>query len=157
MIGVEFATCFAALGTKVTLLEKQEGVFAGNRRGSAKGDFETFKEAGNRFRFQSQIIKIEKADQGLLITYDTGEKKEQLSCEVILVAAGRRLNLEDFTQLSLKTKNHAVCVDEFMQTSEKDVYAAGDITGGPLLAHFAYAQGRVAAENALGKRVHLIP
>ena len=157
VIGVEFATCFAALGTKVTLLEKQKEFLPETGEEAPKEILKHLKRLGIGFRFQSQIIKIEKGDQGLSITYDTGEKKEQLSCEVILVAAGRRLNLEDFTQLSLKTKNHAVCVDEFMQTSEKDVYAAGDITGGPLLAHFAYAQGRVAAENALGKKSTLDP
>jgi dihydrolipoamide dehydrogenase len=48
--------------------------------------------------------------------------------------------------------NGSVAVNEFMETSIKGVYAAGDITGGSLLAHLSYMEGKVAAENAMGQR-----
>jgi dihydrolipoamide dehydrogenase len=68
------------------------------------------------------------------------------------VATGRALNTDTLGALGLAMNNGAVAVNEFMETSVKGVFAAGDITGGRLLAHLSYMEGKVAAENAMGQR-----
>jgi dihydrolipoamide dehydrogenase len=56
----------------------------------------------------------------------------------------------DIEAMGILIENKAICVNENMETSMKGIYAAGDVIGGKLLAHLSFAEGRVAAENALG-------
>jgi dihydrolipoamide dehydrogenase len=84
------------------------------------------------------------------VAYSAGGKSSIQVCEKVLVAVGRKLNSDIFQNLPLHIKKGAIVTDENMETNIKGVYAAGDITGGKLLAHLAFMEGKTAAENALG-------
>lgn len=130
VMGVEFATIFSELGVKVTLIEAQERILPAE-------DPETS-------LFLTQILKR----KGVKIKCQTSEfEKDSLT----LTTIGRKLNTEAFADLSLVKKREALKVDQRMQTSMANIYAVGDITGPPLLAHTAIAEGKVAAQNACGK------
>lgn len=152
VIGLEFASIFAASGVKITLLEALEHPLP-DVDAEAVGELvKSIKRQGITLKAGAKVISIEKSEGKLSVTYIINEKEKAATGEYVLVAVGRKMNTEAFRALPIQMVNGAVQVDQYMETSVKDIYAAGDIVGGKLLAHLAYAQGRAAAENALGER-----
>ena len=150
-IGLEFASMFAAVGVKTVVLEALDRPIPNADEETVNELIKLLKRQGISFKFSSHVVKIEKDCEALSVTYESAGKTATVSGNNVLVAAGRKLNAECFQSLSLEMRNGAVLVDDHMETSVQGVYAAGDIVGGKLLAHLAYAEGRTAAENALGQ------
>jgi dihydrolipoamide dehydrogenase len=150
VIGLEFASMLAVLGVKITVIELQDRILPEQDSEVADELLKLMKRQGITFRLSASVTEIQKAESNLLVTYQTGEKTSTLSCEKVLVAVGRKLNSDMFHNLPLQIEKGAVVVDDSMETNIKGVYAAGDLIGGKLLAHLAFMEGRVAAENALG-------
>jgi len=150
-IGVEFATLFNSLGSRVTVVELKETMLPGEDIDVTAELEKIMKRQGVKFKLNSNIKEIRKT-QNALETLIEGEDNPILS-EKVLVAAGRKLNSlsPDIISLGVSTSKGAIQVNEHMETNVSGVYAAGDVIGGKLLAHLAFAEGRVAAENALGK------
>ena len=150
-IGLEFASMFNHVGTKVTVVEVQEMVLPREDRELAEELCKALKRQGITFKLGGQVLEIKKAESGLEVVIQRRGKISSLMTDKILVSVGRKLNVsDDIGALGIHIKDGAVVVNENMQTNIEDVYAAGDIVGGKLLAHLAFAQGRKAAENALG-------
>jgi len=150
VIGLEFANMLSAAGVKVTVIELMDGILPGEDCEVAEELLKTMKRQGITFKLSASVTKIEKTGGGLAVSYTMGEKATVQPCGKVLVAVGRRLNAEAFQSLSLKVEKGALVVDESMETNIKGVYAAGDIIGGKMLAHLAFMEGKVAAENAMG-------
>jgi dihydrolipoamide dehydrogenase len=150
VIGMEFATLFSSMGTRVTVVELKDTILPGEDQEVTAALFKIMKRQGVKFKLSSRIEEILKSPDGLG-TVIAGEENPVLS-EKILVAAGRKLNSlsGDIISLGVSILKDAIKVDEHMETSVKGVYAAGDVIGGQLLAHLAFAEGRIAAENAMG-------
>jgi len=152
VIGLEFASMFAAMGVKITVIELMDRILPEEDAEIASELLKIMKRQGISIKLSANVKEIQKTEDGLAVTYSVGEKELVQSCEKVLVAVGRKLNTDSFQNLPLHIENNAIVVNESMETSIKGVYAAGDIIGGKLLAHLAFMEGKTAAQNALGIR-----
>ncbi len=151
-IGLEFATMFNYAGSKVTVIEFMDNILPSEDKEITNELIKSMKRQGIKFRLSTKVIDIKETEYGLTIhTNENGKEKFEES-EKVLVAVGRMINSisKDIVELGVKTEKGKIIVNENMETNIKNVYAAGDVIGGKLLAHLAYAEGRVAAKNALG-------
>ncbi len=151
-IGLEFATIFNKFGSVVTVVEIENRILP-REDGEIAGELlKIMKRKGVRFWLGSRVREIVEGDDGLTVTVEADGTKT-VTVQKVLVAAGRKLNIfsDDLLALGLRMENGRIVVNEHMETSMDGVYAAGDVVGGKLLAHLAFAEGRIAAQNALGQ------
>ena len=151
-IGLEFAAMLSNAGAKVTVVELTDRILPTEDGEIAAELHKIMRRKGIGFKLSASVTEIEKVGGQLSVAFLLNGKENTAAADKILVATGRRLNTDAFAVLSLEMKNGAVVVNDKMETSVYDVYAAGDVVGGKLLAHLAFMEGRVAAENALGHK-----
>jgi dihydrolipoamide dehydrogenase len=159
VIGLEFATVYTRFGAKVLVVEAMPNILTGTDLEISKTLGRILKKQGIEIALSTKVETIEKvADQKVKATFNgeyTSNKPETREFDMVLVAVGRRpvtdtLNLE---AAGLKTNDKGfIDVDAQRKTSVDGIYAIGDITGGPLLAHKAMKEGVVAAEVIAGDR-----
>jgi len=151
-IGLEFATIFKAAGARVTVVEVRENILPREDGEITSELFKIMKRQGISFKLSARVREIRERDGELEVVVEEKDKETSLKTKMVLVAVGRKLRTDapDMAALGVKMENGAIRVDDKMETSIKGVYAAGDVVGGKLLAHLAFAEGRVAARNALG-------
>lgn len=156
-IGMEFATLYNSLGSKVTVVELQERIIPDEDQEITAELLKIMKRQGIKFKLAAKVLGISKAPNGLETHIQFEGKEESLLTEKVLVAVGRKLEgvSPDITALGLEVTKGAIQVNQRMATNVAGVYAAGDVIGGSLLAHLAFAEGRVAAENAMGMQSKL--
>ncbi|MFZ7131538.1 MAG: dihydrolipoyl dehydrogenase [Eubacteriales bacterium] len=153
VIGCEFATIFSSFGSKVTIIEmlprlipNMDGEIASTLTGS-------FTKSGIKVMTESKVEKVENKGDQYIVTV-SGNKELQIKADKVLVSIGRKVNLEGLENSGIEI-DKLIKVDEYLQTSNKNIYAIGDVTGKIQLAHVASAQGIKAAENAMGHRVKM--
>lgn len=147
-VGVELASIMAAFGSSVTLVEIQDCILPGEDREMAELLQKMLKRRKIKVLTGTSASDISGPGEQLKVTLTSGQT---LEVENILLAAGRVPNTEDIGLENLGlTAGGPVAVDNRMATVVPGVYAAGDLVGGWLLAHVAFAEGIVAAENAMG-------
>lgn len=153
-IGLEFATWFHSLGSKVTVVEMMDSILPVEDKEVTDELYKIMKRQGIRFILGTKVKEIRKAENDLETEIETNGKTTDIQSEKVLLAVGRKLNSisPDIVSLGVSVIKGAIVVNEHMETSVPSVYAAGDIVGGRLLAHLAFAQGKVAAENTLGMK-----
>lgn len=152
VIGLEFATMFNEAGSKVTIVELQDRIAPNEDAEIAAELLKSMKRKGITFKLSACVNEIVKVNESLTVFYTQNGNNSSLECDKVLVAIGRRLNTDAFKNLDILMEKGAIAVNDNMETNIEDVYAAGDITGGKLLAHLAFMEGRVAAENAMGMK-----
>lgn len=131
-IGCEFASLFSTLGSKVTMVEKMPQLIPGLDNEVARKIELIFKK------------------RGILVNTNTDATTVDLkNYSLILVCVGRVPRLEGLglETIGVKLEKGKILVNEYLKTNIDNIYAAGDCTGGAMLAHFAAYQGRIAAEN----------
>jgi len=131
-IGLEFAFIFAELGTKVTICEALP-------KAMPMADEEI-----------TNILMQTLKKKGIEMLLNT-KRSAPSGMDITLVAVGRKPNTDSFKEAGVELKGKFVKTNNKMETNLGGVYAAGDITGISMQSHVAYAQGKVAAENACGK------
>lgn len=147
-IGVEMASIMAELGSTVTLLEMEGRILPREDAEMAAYLTRMLKRQKVKIITGVSVTEVESGDQVRLALSDG----RTLEGEAVLVAAGRKPNIEEIglEETGLGPEGGSLAVNERMETAVAGIYAAGDITGGWLLAHVAFAEGIVAAENAAG-------
>jgi dihydrolipoamide dehydrogenase len=151
VIGVEFAALFHALGSRVTVIEMLPTLLAGQTEPTiAKRLQALFRRRGIQVLTGSPVQGIEPAEAGQLAVQFGGPKGGLATGQWVLIAAGRWPHAQGLEAPDLRRQGRSMWVDEHLATSLPDVYAIGDLIPGPMLAHVAMVEGRVAAENALG-------
>jgi dihydrolipoamide dehydrogenase len=148
VIGCEFASLFSILGVEVTIVELMPQLLPQEDKEIAKKLESIFKKKG---------IKINTNTDAKAINLD--------NYDLVLLCVGRipELGNLDFKKIGVKTDKNRIVTNEYMNTNIPNIYAAGDCTGGKLLAHFAAHQGAVAARNIAQSNVarqiepHLVP
>jgi dihydrolipoamide dehydrogenase len=152
-IGLEFGSVFAALGSKVTVLEMMPQILPNEDPEIAQALEKVLKGMKLEILTQAQVSEIREGAEGRLsVLTKTKDGDKAFDGEYVLMAAGRKPNVEGLglEQIGIRFSKKGVEVNDKMETNLPGVYAIGDVTGKWLLAHFASAQGEVAAENALG-------
>jgi dihydrolipoamide dehydrogenase len=150
-IGVEFASIFTELGSKVTIVEMMDRLLPGEDRDLSLQLERSFKRRKSRVITSHKVEEVMDEGDKVRVILSQGEEVE---VSKILVCTGRIPNIEGIglEGIGVSTSTGWVSVNEKMETNIPGVYAAGDLIGPPLLAHVAFAEGIVAAENALGAK-----
>lgn len=154
-VGVEFASFYADLGTKVTVLEYLPAIVPLEDREVSALLERSFTKRGIRVmtnaRFDPAAVKVE-ADDVVVTVGPEGGATEEIRAEVMLVATGRAANVEEIglETTRVEVERGIIKVDDQMRTREPHVYAVGDIVGGLWLAHTAAHEGIVAAHAIAG-------
>ncbi len=145
-IGLEMGTVWNRLGSKVTVLEYLDRILPGTDAEIAQEAQKIFRKQGLEFRLGSRVTGASVKGQTCRVEC---ENAEPLECDRVLVATGRAPNTErlGLEEVGVRTDDKGfIPVDETFQTSVKNVYAIGDVIGGPLLAHKAEEEGVACVE-----------
>ncbi|MDH4266016.1 MAG: dihydrolipoyl dehydrogenase [Deltaproteobacteria bacterium] len=157
-IGLEFGTIFAALGSKVTILEMMDQILPSEDPEVASALEKSLRRFKIRTLTNCRVKEISEGSKGKRkVVATTGEDEKVFEAQYILMAVGRKANREGLglAAAGVQCNPNGIVVNERMETNVPGIYAIGDVTGQWLLAHFAMAQGLVAAENALGHEARL--
>lgn len=146
VIGVEFATIFNSLGSKVTIIEMQDTIITPMDDEIITAYTKQLKDDGVEVLTKAQVKNIGTKD----VTYEQNGKEVKVAADLVLIAVGIGPNTGALSKLNLEMKGRGVKVNGKMETSVKGVYAIGDVTGEHMLAHVASAEGIIAVENILG-------
>ncbi|MFN8665904.1 MAG: mercury(II) reductase [Gemmatimonadaceae bacterium] len=155
-VGAELGQTFARFGVKVAIVQRGPHLLPGEDPEIAKALHEAFAAEGIEVHTSTEAVRVERVGEGdgdeVVVHVRQGGREGQLRAQRVLVAAGRRPNIRDLgledVGVALSPTGH-VQVDTSLRTANPDVYAAGDVTGGPAYVYVAAAGGRVAAANAL--------
>ncbi len=154
IIGVEIASVYQRLGSKVTIVEMLDHICPGVDPLLAKTLFQSLKKQGLEFHLEAKVKAIQKNSSQLTIEVEKENKTLKFEADAVLVCVGRRpytkgLNLEKIG-VTLDQKG-LIQVDDAFQTTQKNIYAIGDVIAGPGLAHRASEEGVVLANHLAGK------
>lgn len=149
VIGIEFASFFNSMGTKVAVIEMQPEILGVMDKETSAMLRTDYTKKGVEFHLNSKVIEV--TTKGVII--EQGGKEEVIEADKILVSVGRKAITGGFglENLNIETKKNGVEVNQYMQTNHPQVYAAGDITGYSMLAHTAIREGEIAIGHILGK------
>jgi len=151
-VGVEFARFYAAFGVSVTIVEMMDQCIPGSDSEMARALQKSLERAGIEILLGSKVVKLESVKRGIQVQLEDGKS---LKAGQVLVAIGRKLNLEgiglDEIGVERDESGRFLKTSKQMQTSVQGVFAAGDITGGYLLAHKASAEALTAVSSLAGK------
>jgi dihydrolipoyl dehydrogenase len=149
VIGCEFAAVFARLGSQVTVVEMLDQLLPGEDRRTGRTLQQAFKRAGIEAVVKNAVEAVSATGDGLSLRLADGR---EVPADIALVSVGRRPVSRGmgFEEAGVAIGDGGfVTVDETLRTTLDGVFAAGDVAGPPLLAHWAYHEGAVAAENAV--------
>ncbi len=155
VIGCEFASIFHRFGSEVTIVELLPTLIPQEDADAAKELAKQFGRHGIALHLAKQCTKVEDTDSGLVVHFGEGETVE---CDLMLVSVGRAPSVEG---LGLETAGvqfdrTGIGTDDHRRTSVPHIYAVGDCAGHWQLAHTAFREGEVAAENAMGHEATIV-
>ena len=154
VIGLELACAFAAYGTEVTIIEMLPEIMGREEKAAVKLILRSMEALGITIKTGARMLRIEQSGPLLKAVYETEGGEESVSCEQVLMAAGRKAHLPgiDSRQLGLELdEKKCVKIDVRQRTNLEGIYAIGDVAGGLQLAHAAYAEGERALADILGE------
>jgi dihydrolipoamide dehydrogenase len=149
VIGLEFATIFSNLGSKVTIVELMDRILAGMDP-DISAELTRLMEANGVTILAGHEVKAIENGVIQVTSAETGETLE-IESKAILIAVGRQavINQTMLEKLNVEYTRHGVTVNDYMQTTCENVWAIGDATGKSILAHVGIQQGLVCAENVM--------
>ena len=149
VIGMEFASFYNSLGTKVTIIEMLPEILGGIDFELSAMLREIYTKKGIEFHLQAKVVKVE----GNSVFFEKDGQTVTVDGEKILVSVGRRAVTKGFglENLQVELDRGGIKTDEKMRTNVPNVFAAGDVTGFSLLAHTAMREGEVVVNNLSGR------
>jgi len=160
-IGLELGSVYAALGTKVSVVEVLDGLLPGADRDMVMFLQKRLQVSFDKIMLQSKVVEIKDVKEGLAVKIQgkDGSVTEQVY-DYVLMSIGRKpetrgLGLEN-TRVKVNERGWII-VDETLKTNDTNIFAIGDIVGEPMLAHKASHEGRVAVETIAGHKVAFEP
>ena len=153
-IGIEFATFYKNMGAEVTILEMQEYILPVEDKEISLTAKKMFEKQGMKIFTKAFAKSVEKLKGQVILTFEHDGKIHKIQADRIIMAVGIVPNTENLgienTKITLE-KGHIV-TNEFLETTEKGIYAIGDVVHGPWLAHKASHEAVIAAEKIAGKK-----
>jgi dihydrolipoamide dehydrogenase len=150
IIGCEFASIFRRFGSEVTIIEMLPTLIPQEDADAAKELAKQFGKRGIALHLEKQCTGVEDTGEGLRVSFGDGET---VDCDLMLVSVGRGPRVEGLGLEEIGVefdKGTGIAADERRRTTVGHIYAAGDCAGYWQLAHTAFREGEVAAENACG-------
>ena len=151
-IGVEFASIYNSLGSKVTIVEMMDHLLPELDRSLGESLFKFLTEEGISIYLKAKVFAIQGAGYDNKVSIEVEGQKFEMASQIIAIATGRRPYTEGLgiEKIGIKMNGSSVSVDDHMNSSVDNIYAIGDVVGGIQLAHVASKEGIVASENAMG-------
>jgi dihydrolipoamide dehydrogenase len=156
IIGLEMATVYHALGSKVTIVEMQEQLIPGCDKDLVRPLLQRIKKQYDNIFLETRVKAIEPLAEGLKVAFEGASAPESELFDRVLVAVGRRPNgdLIDAGKAGIKVDERGfIPVDKQLRTQVRHIFAIGDVAGNPMLAHKAAHEGKIAAEVIAGMQV----
>lgn len=150
-IAIEMAQAFSRLGSKVTVIQRSGQILSKEDKDMADEIMNVLTSEGVAFYLNSSVLAINDLDSNKEISIKTPEGECILKAEEILVAMGRKPNLEGLglEDIGIEHDTRGIHVDRRMRTSHKHIYAAGDVTGTYQFTHAAGYEGGIVLSNAV--------
>lgn len=154
-IGSELGSAYANFGTEVTFLEGADDILSGFEKQMTQLVKKRLKKKGATIITGALAKSAEETDKGVKVTYEVKGKEETIEADYVLVTVGRKPNTGEIglEQVGIEMDERGlVKTDKQCRTSVDNIYAIGDITSGPQLAHKASYEGKIAAEAISGEK-----
>ena len=150
VIGLEMASYFNSVGSKVTVVEMMPKIAGPTDAEISNILLKSYQDKGVDFRLGCKVVEVTKD----AVKYEKDGKVESVKADKVLLSIGRRpvtqgIGLEN---IGVATERGAIITDRYSKTNVAGVYAAGDVNGRMMLAHVAYREAEVAINNILGKK-----
>ena len=159
-IGLELGTVYAALGTKVSVVEMLPGLLPGADRDLVLPLHKRVEKIFESILLNTTVAALKEESAGIRVTFKGSESSTEKVFDKVLVSVGRKPNSEipglDKTQVKVGQRGF-IQVNHQLQTDDPTIYAIGDVVGEPMLAHKASHEGRTAVEAIAGHKVAFEP
>lgn len=156
VIGVEIAYIYHSFGVQVTIIEAMKTIIPFEDKDIARELSKEFKKKKVKIHAGTSVEKVEKIENGMLITLENGKTVE---AQQVLSSIGRAPNVDglDIEKSGVELDERGfIAADNLFKTNVKGIYAIGDVIATPMLAHTAEHEGIIAVEQIAGKVVHEI-
>ena len=155
-IGIEFASFYRALGADVTVVEVLPQILPVEDQEIQAFARKSFEKQGIKILTNAKVSKLDKKSDAVTATIEADGKSQQIAVERVISAVGVVGNIENLglERLGVKTERGIIVVDKYNKTNVPGIYAIGDVSGPPMLAHKAEHEGVVCVEAIKGLNPH---
>ena len=150
-VGIEFAQAFTRLGTKVFVVEFLSQILNADDRDMTDLAMNVLKSEGVEFYLDSAVKSTRTVGNEIEVTFQKGDGTKSIRAETLLVATGRKVNLEGLglENIGVVFDRRGLKLDERLRTTQKHVFGAGDVTGVYQFTHAADYEGGIVVSNAI--------
>lgn len=150
VVGIEFASFFSSMGTKVVVIEMMPEILPGIEPELSLQLRNELTKKGVLFNLNAKVIEIKDKE----VIFENAGKMSAVVSEIIFVGVGRKANIQGYGLdiLGIEVEKGGIKIDKNCRTNIPNVYAAGDVTGFSMLAHTASREGEVAVNHILGRK-----
>jgi dihydrolipoamide dehydrogenase len=160
IIGLEMATVYDALGSKISVVELMDQLMPGADKDMVRPLHKRIEKRYEAIYLKTKVTKIEALPEGLRVTFEGEQAPEPQLYDRVLMAVGRRPNGREINAAAagvIVNERGFIPVDKQQRTNVPHIFAIGDIVGDPMLAHKAVHEAKVAAENIAGHKAFFEP
>lgn len=153
-VGLELGSVYAAIGSRVHLVEQGDRLLPGVDADLVKPLFKKLEDIFESIELNTTISDLKEDENSVTVKYEGKKEKSQQTFDRVLIAIGRKPKVEGLglENTKLKIDSHGfVVVDDKQRTNDERIFAVGDVVGGVMLAHKAIREGKVAAEVIAGE------
>ncbi|MFW6262420.1 MAG: dihydrolipoyl dehydrogenase [Thermotogota bacterium] len=154
-IGVEFSHVFSSFGVEIHLVEMLDNIIPTEDEDISKELEKAFKKRKINIYTSTKATEVEQTDNGLIVTLkDKEDQEEKVEVDKILLSVGRDPNVQDLglEQIGVELeRGNFIKTGDYYETTVKEIYAVGDVTASPLLAHVASKEAEIVVEHIAGK------
>lgn len=154
-IGVELSQALSRLGVETAIVEMMDRILFREDNEISEILARSLKKDGVRLLCSKKAVKFFQKENKIVVSLEAKDKtREEISADNVLVAVGRAPNIEglELEKAGLEYTNNAIKVNDFLQTSNSNIFACGDVVGPYMFSHVAAYQAQVCARNALFKK-----
>lgn len=159
VIGLELGSVWSRFGSEVEVIEYLDRITPTMDEEISKNFQRILEKQGLKFRLSTKVISVKKDKKSAIVEIESvnGDKKEKLEADVVLVAIGRKPHTENLglENIGVKINSRGFIENHHLKTNIDNIYAIGDVTTGPMLAHKAEDEGIAVAEMIAGQAGHV--
>jgi dihydrolipoamide dehydrogenase len=159
-IGLELGSVYAALGTRVSVVEMTDGLLPGADRDLVRYLAQRVEKTFEKVMLSTKVLSMKAAKSGVTVTFEGADVPPEITYDYVLVSIGRRPNPRvpglDKTKVQV-TDRGFIQTDHQRRTDEPTIFAIGDVAGEPMLAHKASHEARVAVDAIAGHKAVFEP